>query len=296
MTRGFRRLLFYISLVIFLVLSYVIVVFALGYKYDFTNNRLVKTGSIEIKTNVSATVYINDASMGRVSFINKAFSQTLLLPKTYSVRVQADGYYSWQKNVEVKAGQLANYPMVYLLPSKLPSQFIASTSFNNFSIKFEPNPGLVILTSGRKTETISLDNGAIASIVPTIKPSQSPNANSNNNNKKIESTDENKAMWFNNHEVWIQWLNDSDYQPFRKSGDTELITRFAQTINDAQWYKDSSHVVVSVGGILKFIEIDTRGEINSFDIIPITSPFYLDNRTSTIYFFEKNNLEKVNLE
>ena len=296
MTRAFRRLLFYISLVIFLVLSYVIVVFALGYKYDFTNNRLVKTGSIEIKTNVSATVYINDASMGRVSFINKAFSQTLLLPKTYSVRVQADGYYSWQKNVEVKAGQLANYPMVYLLPSKLPSQFIASTSFNNFSIKFEPNPGLVILTSGRKTETISLDNGAIASIVPTIKPSQSPNANSNNNNKKIESTDENKAMWFNNHEVWIQWLNDSDYQPFRKSGDTELITRFAQTINDAQWYKDSSHVVVSVGGILKFIEIDTRGEINSFDIIPITSPFYLDNRTSTIYFFEKNNLEKVNLE
>ncbi|MDO8676499.1 MAG: hypothetical protein Q7K16_02515, partial [Candidatus Azambacteria bacterium] len=101
--------------------------------------------------------------------------------------------------------------------------------------------------------------------------------------------------WFNEREIWIKWIKDSNYQPLKMAGDTELITRFSQKIEDAQWFKDSEHLIVSVGGILKFLEIDDRGGINIFDIAAIAGPFYYDRDQDMVFKFEGNKLIRVNL-
>jgi hypothetical protein len=51
-----------------------------------------------------------------------------------------------------------------------------------------------------------------------------------------------------------------------------------------------------VGGILKFIEIDTRDGLNIFDVSPVSGPFYYDKDTDAIFKFEGKNLIKIRLE
>lgn len=300
MGKGLRRLIFYLFLAIFLLFGSGVVVFALGYKYDFNNNRLVKTGSLQVKTNVSAEVFINEELAGKTSLITKSFSETFLLPKTYSVSVQRAEYQPWQKNIEVSVGQVIEFPVIYLLPVKPVSQVIASVSFeNNFSVKFDPVSGLAIASSSGEIETVNLENGEVASstLIPIKSSPKTTGLETSSAQKEIKSPDSNKALWFTSHEIWIRWLNNSNHQPFKQKGETELITRFARTINDVQWYEDSEHLIANVGGTLKFLETDTRGGVNTFNIAVITSasPFYYDLKTNGIYYFDRNKLYKISI-
>lgn len=297
MNKTSRRLLFYLFLLIFLASGYGIVVFALGYKYDYVNNKLLKTGSFQIRTNVPAEVYVNDDLKGQTSFLGNSFSKTLLLPRSYSIRVQAPEYFPWQKNIDIVAGQLIEYPVIHLLPVKINKEIVASVSFaSDYSVQFDPDLGLAAISSNRGIESIELANGRISKTALTTKPASSPNIGSGYGDIiEIESPDGNKVMWFHGHEIWVKWLDDSNYQPFKKKGDTELITRFAQPINDVQWYRDSNYLFADVGGTLKFIESNIRGGVNSYDLAVISSPFYFHSRTDSIYFFEKNMLIRISL-
>lgn len=298
MNKASRKLLFYLFLLIFLASGYGIVVFALGYKYDYVNNKLLKTGSFQIKTNVPAEVYVNDDLKGQTSFLGNSFSKTLLLPKSYSIRVQAPEYFPWQKNIDIIAGQLAEYPVIHLLPLKINKEIVASVSFaGDYSVRFDPDSGLAIASSSRGIESIGLASGKISKTALAAKPAPNPDIrNGYGDIIEIESPDGNKVMWFQGHEIWVKWLNDSNYQPFKKKGDAELITRFTQPITDVQWYRDSNHLIADVGGTLKFIESNIRGGVNSYDLAVISSPFYFHSRTDSVYFFEGNMLIRISLD
>lgn len=287
MKKKTRRILFYFSVLIFLILSFLVVLFALGYQYDFVQNKFVKTGSLELKVNTSAEVYINDNFDGKTSFLGDYFSKSQLLPRVYNVRVQSDGYQSWQKLARVSGGFLTSFPEVVLLRKDFNEEMVASSSVSNISIRqFDPNNGLAFIGNKQKIESINLKNGE----KKTIK--QLPKTTA----EDIDSPDGNKKVRFNEHEVWVEWTKDSNHQPFQKAGDTELITRFSQTITDAQWYKDSEHLIVNVGGILRFIEIDNRDGINIFDISTISGPFYYDKDQDAVFKFSGNKLIRINLK
>lgn len=278
-------------------------IFALGYKYDFVNNVFVKTGSIQIKANKSADVYLNDELIGKTSFLGNSFSQTRLLPRTYNFRLQGLGYFNWEKNIDIMAGYLVEYPVVVLLPTELMEEIIGSTSLaNTKTIRFDKSNGLALISNGLITESIRLSTGQK---LPTASPRSTPTAHSSPTvvvlsshleDNLIESPDGQKALWFNEHEIWIKWLSDSDYQPYRKKNNVELITRFANDIKDVQWYRDSSHVLANVSGILKFIEIDTRGGINSYDVAIVNDEFLYDSESDSIYKFEGSELMRIKLK
>ena len=294
MRRRTRRGLFYFSLLIFLILSWLVVFYALGYKYDFVQNRFFKTGSFEVRTNINAQIYINDEFAGATSFLGSSFSKSRLLPRTYAVRVQNEKYQSWQKLVDVEPGVFVNFPRVVLIPQNLAEEVIASSSLSSIaSIKFDPKQRTVSVSNKRQTETISLDNGRRILLLSLIKPAPSPTANSEIN--LIKSPDGDKGVWLDSREGWVKWLKDTGYQPTRKAGETELVTRFSQKISDVQWYKDSDHLIVDAGGVLKFIEIDNRGGINISDVSTIDGPFYYDKGSDVIFKFAGNKLVKIPL-
>jgi hypothetical protein len=290
-----RRILFYSSIIIFFIASWLATLFALGYKYDFVQNKFLKTGSFGIGVNVGADVYINDELAGSTSFLTKTFSKGRLLPRTYNVRLQNEQYQSWQKLIDVGAGAFTDFPVVVLIPRELKEEIVASSSLANItSVKFDPQNKKALFINKRQTEIISLENKQreliksqpLATPLPSLLPGKID---------FIKSPDGEKNLWFNEHEIWISWLKNTNHQPYRKAGETELITRFSQRISDVQWYKDSEHLIASVGGILKFIEIDTRGGLNVLDISTISGPFYYDKDTNSIFKFEDKNLAKISL-
>ena len=79
------------------------------------------------------------------------------------------------------------------------------------------------------------------------------------------SPDKKKLAWWNGNELWVIWLSDTDYQPYHKAEDKELITKFSFKIKSAVWFRDSDHVVVDSGGY-KVVEIDKRGGLNVVEI------------------------------
>lgn len=294
MKKRTRRIIFSVAVIIFLILSFFVVLFALGYKYDFVKNKFFKTGSFEVKTNIKAEVYVNDELAGATSFLTHSFSLGLLLPRTYSVRAQSDNYQTWQKLVRVEAGLLTSFPHVVLLPEEFDEEVVASSSLGGIAlVRFDPEGKRVLVGNQKTVEAISLDNGEkelLKSSVALLGLQKSKKLD------YIESPDGGKEAFFNNNELWVEWLKDTDYQPYKKSGTKELITRFSQNIQDVQWYKDSDHLIADVGGVVKFIEIDNRDGINIFDIETTRGKFYYNSASNSIYKFEGNLLTKISLK
>src|SRR3990167_11031173 len=106
------RVLFSILIVVFvLTLAAVVIFWARGFKPNFKNGTIERTGLIVASsTPTGAQVYLDDR-LTSATDTNIAF----LEPKTYKVRIQKDGYTTWEKEVEVRA-DLATEVKALLFP------------------------------------------------------------------------------------------------------------------------------------------------------------------------------------
>ena len=116
MTKRTKRVLFYSAVVIFALLSYIVILYAQGYKYSFSETKFFRTGSIYVKTNEDAKVYLDNKFLNSTSFFGNSYTISGLLPKQYTVRVQKDNYSSWEKKVSVEEGLVDDYSRILLLP------------------------------------------------------------------------------------------------------------------------------------------------------------------------------------
>lgn len=303
MSKRTRFLAFVFAVAAFVILSYVMVVYSLGYRYDLVHKRFLPTGSLRMVANVSGEVYINEELVGKTSFLGNSFSKSRLLPRTYAVRLERPGYQSWQKNIPISGGLFTDFPKIVLVPEVLVEELIGSSSFDEFSsVSFDVVAKTVVVQKENKFEIIDLKTGDIASssvkALPTPKKNSIAKSTVSPTPQVIFATRTNKerTVEFNDRELWVTWLRDTDYQPFRKAGYREMIARIPAKIQDVQWHKDRDHLFVSSSGILSLMEIDKRGGINSFPIASLEGPFWYDEDENAVYYFHKNNLIRTKLE
>ena len=285
MKKSTKNLILILSILSFFILSFVAVTYALGYKYDFVKNKFIKTGSLGITTNTASEAYLNNELAGSTSFLGNAFSVRRLLPRTYDLRVQNEESQAWQKLVEIDAGFFVDFPKIVLVLKSPIETTLASASMNfktNQILYFDSKENTLVFGNKQKVETIDLKSGKTSVVasdkIANILESYSSLSNKNN---EIISPDGKKTVAYKEHEIRVSWLNNSSYQPYKNTGDSLLVTRSSQNINSIQWYKDSEHLIADVGGILKFIEIDTRGGTNIFDIG--------ENENGLFYYSENSN-------
>lgn len=95
----FRRIVYITFIIIFLVVAPLIVLYTMGYRYNFTKGRVQKTGILKI-TSVprGADIYLNG--------VKYALSQTpakikYLLPGDYEIKLSKSGYHDWGKKLAV---------------------------------------------------------------------------------------------------------------------------------------------------------------------------------------------------
>lgn len=84
---------------LFLVIAPLVILFLSGTRYDFENNRFVKTGIITARTSPrGAELYINgelaDTTPSTIRFLE---------PGDYDITIQKQGYFPWSKRLHVKA-------------------------------------------------------------------------------------------------------------------------------------------------------------------------------------------------
>ena len=250
MTKKVKRTLFYSAVAVFLLLSYIVILYAQGYRYSFSESKFQRTGAIALKANTGARVYLDDELQGDTSFFSNAFSIDRLLPRTYKITVQKDNYAAWQKTVVVEEGFVTDFPNILLLPEEGEDE---QKLFEEVGLLFKEAP---------LSNIASLSLEILAELPTNIKGVQL-------------SENKNKLAWWNNNEVWVLWLNDQSYQPFRKKSDKELITRFAQPIQNLVWFRGEDHLVVELEArdsknrpysVYKVIEIDKRNGVNIVEL------------------------------
>jgi len=272
-TKRTKRWLFYAAVVVFLFASYIIVLYAQGYKYSFEDMRFYRTGSVYVKANVGAKVYLDDKLIGSTSFLGSSKTINGLLPGEYSVRLARDDQYSsWEKRFTIEEGYVNEFSKIVLFP-------VAGEEKERIVEELEitlypPTPTPVPLSPSATPKT------TLKAPTPSTTPNPEPfylknkilyrNTGSENEPEELAvnvdgfSLSENgrKIAYWSRRELWVTWFEDVNYQPLRKAGDKERIIRIARTIKKAAWYKDSDWLVVDDDRNYKALETDTRGGVN----------------------------------
>jgi hypothetical protein len=106
-----RAIAFYLSATLFLVLLPVILSYALGYKIDYRNLKIYKTGILYIASRpAGASIYLNGAM--RNDLTPARIEE--LKPGSYKVEVRKDGFYPWEKEMVVMANMVTKEDHIVL--------------------------------------------------------------------------------------------------------------------------------------------------------------------------------------
>ncbi len=88
-----------LGIVLFLVATPILVLYARGFKYDFRTGQVTKTGALVVKSDpTKANVFLDGKEAGETP-VNVRF----LLPKDYEIRIEKEGYQPWVKRLSVNS-------------------------------------------------------------------------------------------------------------------------------------------------------------------------------------------------
>jgi hypothetical protein len=95
-----RLILVGVGVVIFLIATPLLILYARGFEYDFATHKIVKTGAIVVDTQPNkASVFVDDKLQKDTTPLSIRF----VLPKDYNIRVEKSGYQNWTKRLSVKS-------------------------------------------------------------------------------------------------------------------------------------------------------------------------------------------------
>lgn len=124
MTRFERRVIFYSLVLIFIIATPPIILYARGYSFDWQTKKLVQTGGFYLKSSPSDAIILIDGK-------NKKTTPRLiprLVPKNYNVAVAKDGFFSWQKNLEIKPQLVTEARNIILFPKSITPEKVSSSA------------------------------------------------------------------------------------------------------------------------------------------------------------------------
>ena len=116
MTKRTRTILFFICVFLFILTAPSIIFYSQGYRFDFATKKVVQTGGLYFKVSPRSTqVYLNGKLKDTTSIFTNSSLVENLIPKTYAVEIKKDGYYSWQKTLEVREKQVTEAKNIVLI-------------------------------------------------------------------------------------------------------------------------------------------------------------------------------------
>lgn len=115
-------------------------------------------------------------------------------------------------------------------------------------------------------------------------------------NDALFSSDGKKIIYWNNNEIWINYLQDVLIQPYKKAGDKELITRHSQKISQVIFYPNNEYLAYVIGDQIKIIELDNRDQRNVIEFINAKNPqIYFSYQDSYFYYLTEGQLFRLKL-
>lgn len=118
-------------IVVFVVLAPLVVIYSLGYRYDVSRQRLLKTGAIALATRPrGGTVFIDGRRLRQTS----PSVLRNVLPGEHHISIKKRGYASWNKQLTVYAGKTSVFQDILLLRTRLVAQTLESFAASSWAL------------------------------------------------------------------------------------------------------------------------------------------------------------------
>ncbi|MDD4894201.1 MAG: PEGA domain-containing protein [Candidatus Omnitrophica bacterium] len=277
-----RAVLFYLSVLIFLIGLPFILSFALGYKFDRRAFKFTKTGLLVIKTQPpGASVYLNEKLLNAKT----PATASELLPGRYHLRLELEKHFPWIHEVNVDAGKVTRLEKIILFPLRPNIRQVNSDRLSEFWVDEDRS---VIYYIDPEDNSIYKSNfaGDDSEKIAFFPALSSPPI------KWKLSTDKSKLLYFNAHQVGVVYLEPQN----KRYLDPPFILDYPyDKIIDIFWHSDSYHLILVGNKSIEALEAQPRTE--SVVLVNLnkrnTSSFY-DIRNDTLYFLDTQKAEDGN--
>jgi len=104
------------------------------------------------------------------------------------------------------------------------------------------------------------------------------------------SPDSKKIVYFNDHEIWVLFLEKKYDQPQKEAGEQLFLTRFSEKIDNVFWYTNH-YLIFDIGNKIKIAEIDDRDKVNIVDLAEFKeSRIFWNQNDKKLYVLTEENL------
>jgi len=167
MTKRTRTILFLVCLFLFLLIAPTAIFYSQGYRFDFETKKITQTGGLFLKAEPKQVEVFIDGKLKKKTdfFFGSALIENLL-PKKYKIQIKKEGYYPWEKNLEIREKEVAEARKIVLIPEN-PSFSILDDKVKEFWPS--PNEKMVVLKEadgdGWALKLYDLENGVKSHLI-----------------------------------------------------------------------------------------------------------------------------------
>ena len=134
--------LFFFCAVLFFITAPSVVLYSQGYRLDFDQMKVIKTGAFYAKVlPKGAEIFIAQEFAKKTDFFFGSIFIENLLPKKYAIEIKKPGYQSWKKDLEIQQAQVSEAKNIILVPNNLNLELLEK-DINQFFAS--PNSGKII--------------------------------------------------------------------------------------------------------------------------------------------------------
>jgi len=150
MTKKTRTILFFVCFFLFLVTAPSVIFYSQGYRIDFENKKIVKTGAFYFKVSPKgAEIFVGGKLKKKTDFFFEAALIENLLPKKHLVEIKKPGYLPWKKSLEIKEEKVTEAKNIVLVPEDLGFEILEKNLKDFF---FSPDEKKIIFKEEILTE------------------------------------------------------------------------------------------------------------------------------------------------
>ncbi|MFH1189301.1 MAG: PEGA domain-containing protein [Candidatus Omnitrophota bacterium] len=267
--RIMRAIAFYFSVALFCVLLPVILSYALGYKIDYHNLKIYKTGILYVASRpAGATIYLNgvmrkDLTPARIEELR---------PGNYKVEVCKDGFYPWEKEMTVRPNMVTKEERIVLFSVTQEMKTVSQGDIRDFLVSDDN-----YIYYMRRSGLFRSDMGGT-----DVKKLSGYGDWPDGIIGKRFSSDGNKFLFFSKSKLGVVHL-----QP----GGVEVDEVFIgdDPIMDAFWYPGAGYIIAITHEDIKVVELSGAGTRNIVSLYKFNSKprnVRYDEQSGSLYFID----------
>jgi len=270
-----RAIAFYCAVTVFCILLPIVLSYSLGYKIDYHNLKIYKTGILYLQSRpAGASIYL-DGKM--IADLTPAQIEELK-PGTYRVEVRREGFYPWEREMVVRPNMVTRADRIVLFPVAQEMKKVGERGVTDFVIS---GKGAIYYMKRSGLYKSAMDGSSMKRLSSYASwPDRILG-------KKFSPAGE-KLLYFTDRDVWVVYLEED-----KISGEDREISRIEEafksrdTILDAFWYPGAGYIMIVTEKDIEVVELHSGGARNIVPLYKFSSRpqgLFYDEANSSLYF------------